>query len=129
MPNNRAFRQNLLPPFSDKPASSSFFKEIGMRVLVTIVAAGAFVATTAIAAVSGLALATSAIAVAAERPSFEMKSFPASPVQVTVLGAPEVREQAPSAKLTFGGMPASPAQIAILTPRPQMVASSSSATR
>ena len=100
-----------------------------MRVLVTIAAAGAVVATTAIAAVSGLALATSAIAVAAERPSFEMKSFPISPVQVATLGAPDVRERAPSANLTLGGMPASPAQIAILTPRPQMVASNASATR
>jgi len=100
-----------------------------MRVFVTIAAAGAVVATTAIAAVSGLALATSAIAVAAERPSFEMKSFPISPTQVAIVGSAEVREQAPSSNLTLGGMPASPAQIAILTPRPQMVASNASATR
>jgi hypothetical protein len=100
-----------------------------MRVFVTIAAAGAVLATTAIAAVSGLALAASAIAVAAERPTFAMKSFPISPAQVAILGAPDVREQAPSARLTLGGMPASPAQIAILTPRPRMVASSSSATR
>ena len=58
-----------------------------MRVFMTIAAAGAFFATTAIAAVSGLALATSAIAVAAERPSFEMKSFPISPVQVAIVGS------------------------------------------
>lgn len=100
-----------------------------MRVFMTIAAAGAVVATTAIAAVSGLALATSAIAVAAERPSFEMKSFPISPVQVATLGAPEIRERAPSASLMLGGMPASPAQIAILTPRPQKFASNGSATR
>jgi hypothetical protein len=100
-----------------------------MRVFVTIAAAGAVLATSAIAAVSGLALATSAIAVAAERPSFEMKSFPISTAQVALLGGTNVREQAPSANLTLGGMPASPAQIAVLTPRPQMVASSAAATR
>ena len=100
-----------------------------MQVFVIIAAAGAVLATSAIAAVSGLALATSAIAVAAERPSFEMKSFPISTAQVAVLGGTDVREQAPSANLTLGGMPASPAQITILTPRPQMVASNAGATR
>jgi hypothetical protein len=79
-------------PAATNPGRSSFLKEIGMRVFVTIAAAGAFIATTAIAAVSGLALATSAIAVAAERPSFEMKSFPVSPAQVAILGALDVRE-------------------------------------
>jgi hypothetical protein len=118
-----------LLPCGDKSASSSFLKEIEMRVFVTIAAAGAVVATTAIAAVSGLALATSAIAVAAERPSFEMKSFPISPTQVAIVGSAEAREQAPSSNLTLGGMPASPAQIAVLTPRPRMVASSADATR
>jgi len=99
-----------------------------MRVFVTIAAAGAVIATAAVAAVSGLALATSAIVVAAERPTFEMKSVPVSSSQVAILGAPDVREQAPSAKLTLGGMPAVPAQIVILTP-PQMVASNAGATR
>jgi len=79
-----------------------------MRVFVTIAAAGAVVATTVIAAVSGLAVATSAIAVAVERPSFEMKSFPTSPTQVAIVGAADVREQVASSNLTLGGMPASP---------------------
>jgi len=100
-----------------------------MRVFVTIAAAGSVVATGAVAAVAGLFLATSAIAVAGERPSFAVKSFPISPAQVAILGGTDVREQAPAANLTIGGMPASPAQIVVLTPRPQMVASNANATR
>jgi hypothetical protein len=94
-----------------------------MRLLSTIAAAGAVITTSAIAAATGLALASSAIAVAAERPSFEVKSFPISPVQVQALGAAGINEQAPAANLTVGGMPASPAQIAVLTPRREHVAS------
>jgi hypothetical protein len=100
-----------------------------MRVFVTIAAAGSIVVTSAIAATAGLMLATSAIAVAAERPSFEVKSFPMSPVQVQALGAAGVQEASPSAKLTMGGMPASPAQIAVLTPHRQRVADNTGAAR
>src|SRR4051812_33024156 len=100
------FCRNLLPPCSDKSASSPFLKEIGMRVFVTIAAAGSVVATGALAAVAGLFLASSAIAVAGERPSFAVKSFPISAAQVAILGGTDVREQAPSSDLTLGGMPA-----------------------
>jgi hypothetical protein len=89
-----------------------------MRVLLTVAAASAVIAGGAVAATAGLAMVTSAITVAAELPSFEVKSFPISPVQVQMLGAADVKERAPAANLTQAGMPASPVQIAILTPRP-----------
>ena len=94
-----------------------------MRVILSIAAVGAVVATAVIAATAGLSMATSAIVMASERPSFEMKSLPITPVQVQVLGGVGVQERAPAANLTVAGMPASPAQIAILTPRRQHVAS------
>jgi hypothetical protein len=94
-----------------------------MRVLLTIAAAGSVIATAAAAAAAGLAIASSAIAMAGERPSFEVKSFPISPAQVQLLGAAGVKEQSPARTLTVAGMPASPVQIAVLTPRLQFVAS------
>jgi hypothetical protein len=83
---------------------------------------GAVVVTGVIAATAGLSIATSAIVMASERPSFEMKSFPITPVQVQMLGGAGVEERAPAANLTVAAMPASPAQIAILTPRRQQLA-------
>jgi hypothetical protein len=64
-----------------------------------------------------LAFAVGGTAMAAELPTFEASSFPASPVQVSVMGAAGVQEQAATPALTRDGMPASPAQIAVLTPR------------
>jgi len=93
-----------------------------MRVLLTVASAVSVVAGGAIAAAAGLAMATSAIAMATDLPSFEVKSFPISPAQVQMLGAADVKERAPAADLTRAGMPASPVQIAVLTPRPQLVA-------
>jgi hypothetical protein len=93
-----------------------------MRVILSIAAVGAVVVTGVIAATAGLSMATSAIVMAAERPSFEMKSLPITPVQVQVLGGADVQERAPAANLTAAGMPASPVQIAILTPRRQHLA-------
>jgi hypothetical protein len=91
-----------------------------MRVILSIAAVGAVVATGVMAATAGLSMATSAIVMASERPSFEMKSLPITPVQVQVLGGAGVQERAPAANLV--GMPASPVQIAILTPRRQQFA-------
>ncbi len=71
----------------------------------------------------GLMIAGTASAFAGELPSFEAKSLPISAVQVQVLGAADVQEQAPVATLTAAGMPASPAQIAVLTPRAKRFAS------
>ena len=59
---------------------------------------------------------------AAELPSFELKGFPITRHQVAVMGAQDVQEQSVTPTLTFGGMPASPHQIAVLTPRPSMTA-------
>lgn len=93
-----------------------------MRVLLSIAAVGSVVVTGVIAATAGLSMATSAIVMAAERPSFEMKSYPIAPVQVQVLGGAGVQERAPATNLTVAGMPASPVQIAVLTPHLQHLA-------
>lgn len=74
-------------------------------------------------AVAGLVIANAAGATAGELPSYEARSFPISPVQVQVLGAADVAEQSPAATLTVAGMPASPAQIAVLTPHRKQFAS------
>ncbi|MDA9440186.1 hypothetical protein XH98_13840 [Bradyrhizobium sp. CCBAU 51745] len=54
---------------------------------------------------------------AAELPTFELMGFPVSPLQVAVMGAANVEEQPAGASLTVAGMPATPHQIAVLTPR------------
>jgi predicted component of type VI protein secretion system len=58
-------------------------------------------------------LATTAVtgAVAAELPSYEKAGLPVSAVQLQVLGAQNVSEQAPAA------MSATPVQLRVLTPR------------
>jgi hypothetical protein len=128
-PRHHGFVQNLPACAGDKGRTSPLVKEIGMRGFLAIAAVGSVVATGAMAAVAGLALASSAIVVAAERPSFEVKSFPISPVQMQVVGAAGVREQAPPARLTVGGMPASPAQIVVLAPHRQRVANNAATER
>lgn len=64
-----------------------------------------------------LSLAVGGAAGTAELPTFEVSSFPATPVQVSVMGSAGVQEQAATPTLTRDGMPASPSQIAVLTPR------------
>ncbi|HWZ36724.1 MAG TPA: hypothetical protein VNY08_00290 [Bradyrhizobium sp.] len=93
-----------------------------MRVVLTVAAVGSVVAGGVVAAAAGLVMASSAIAIAAELPSYEVKSFPISPAQIQMLGAADVGERAPATNLTRAGMPASPVQIAVLTPRRQIVA-------
>ncbi|OAF18243.1 hypothetical protein [Bradyrhizobium neotropicale] len=75
-----------------------------MRVLSMIAVAGAMIAS-----------ATSAFA--GELPSYEVKSFPISATQVQVLGGAGVQEQSTAPALTIAGMPASPAQVSVLSPR------------
>jgi len=58
---------------------------------------------------------------AAEFPTFERMGFPITRHQVTVMGAQDVQEQSANPRLTFGGMPASPHQIAVLAPYPKMM--------
>jgi hypothetical protein len=53
----------------------------------------------------------------AELPTFEARGFPISRHQVAVLGSANVQEQSAVATLTLSEMPASPHQIAVLTPR------------
>ena len=62
---------------------------------------------------------TGAAAAAAEPPTYEILGFPLTQHQLTVLNSGLVQERSPAADLTVAGMPASPAQIAVLTPRPR----------
>ena len=50
-------------------------------------------------------------------PNFEVTGFPISPLQVGVLGATHVEERSATPTLKLAGMPASPHQIAVFTPR------------
>jgi len=63
------------------------------------------------------AVVATAGASAAELPTFEVMGFPISRHQVAVLGSANVEEPSAVPALTLQGMPASPTQIAILTPR------------
>ena len=56
---------------------------------------------------------------ASEFPAFEKFGFPITRTQVSVLGSAGVQESSPNPTLTVAGMPASPHQIAVLTPRPR----------
>jgi len=76
-----------------------------MRILLSIGAAG-------------FVIASGASAFAGELPSYEVKSFPISPTQVQLLGAAGVQEQTTVA----AEMPASPVQMAVLTPHRQRFA-------
>jgi hypothetical protein len=62
-----------------------------------------------------------AAATAAELPTYEVTGFPLTQHQLTVLNSRPglIQERPPAADLTIAGMPASPAQIAVLTPRPK----------
>ncbi|MBR1090894.1 hypothetical protein JQ621_25820 [Bradyrhizobium manausense] len=84
-----------------------------MRILSMIAVASAMVASTA-------------SAFAGELPSYEVKSFPISAVQVQVLGGVGVEEQSTAPTMIVAGMPASPAQISVLSPRVKRLASTNS---
>ena len=68
-------------------------------------------------AVLGFAVLQAASAAAGERPTFELSSFPATPLQIAVTGGADVQEQAATPSLTRNNMPASPHQLSVLTPR------------
>jgi len=61
-----------------------------------------------------------AAARAAEPPGYELNGYPITRHQISVVGTEDVSEQAPVPTLMLGGMPASPSQVMILTPRPRM---------
>ena len=63
------------------------------------------------------ALLLSGIASAEELPSYELFGFPITYHQIAVLGSANVKEQSPGTSLLVAGMPASPHQVAVLTPR------------
>lgn len=75
-----------------------------------------------------IAFALGGAAAAGELPTFEVSSFPATPLQVSVMGSAGVQEQAATPTLTRNGMPASPAQLAVLAPRHRTVSSVSETT-
>jgi len=77
-------------------------------------------------AVAGAMIASSAGAFAGELPSYEVKSFPISAMQVQVLGGTGVEEQSVTPAMIAAGMPASPAQISVLSPRVKRMASANS---
>ena len=56
---------------------------------------------------------------AEERPAFERSGFPVTQTQVAVLGSAGVRERSSTPTLMLYGMPASPHQVALLSPRPR----------
>ncbi|MFK4500755.1 hypothetical protein ABIF86_005046 [Bradyrhizobium japonicum] len=74
-------------------------------------------------AVAGAMIASSAGAFAGELPSYEVKSFPISTTQVQVLGGAGVEEQSSAPAMIVAGMPASPAQVSVLSPRVKRLAS------
>lgn len=54
---------------------------------------------------------------AAELPTYEVSSFPATPHQLSVTGSAGAQERTATPTLTRNGMPASPHQLGVLTPR------------
>jgi hypothetical protein len=65
---------------------------------------------------------------AAELPTYDVSSFPATPHQLAVMGSAGVQEQAATPTLTRDGMPASPHQLSVLTPRHGSVRAANAAT-
>ena len=78
--------------------------------------------------VVALALLQGAAAGAAELPTYDVSSFPATPHQLSVMGSAGVQEQAATPTLTRNAMPASPHQLDVLTPRHGTVKAANAAT-
>ncbi len=93
-----------------KPPIDIFHGDFPMRVL-------------SLSAVAGAMIASSAAAFAGELPSYEVQSFPISTTQVQVLGGAGVEEQSTAPTMIVAGMPASPAQVSVLSPRVKRLAS------
>jgi hypothetical protein len=69
-----------------------------------------------ITAIAALALGAAG-ASAGELPQYEVRGFPISAVQTSVLRSDSVQEQSVTPVLTLNGMPASPHQMAVISPR------------
>jgi hypothetical protein len=61
------------------------------------------------------------VAAAAELPAYEVTGFPITAVQASVVGSGHEQEVSRQPVLTLDGMPASPHQISVLTPRKHVV--------
>ncbi|MBR0741290.1 hypothetical protein JQ581_30605 [Bradyrhizobium liaoningense] len=96
-----------------KPPIDIFHGDFPMRVLSMIAVAGAMIAS-------------STAAFATELPSYEVTSFPISATQVQLLGGAGVEEQSAMPAMIVAGMPASPAQVSVLSPRVKRLASAGS---
>jgi len=96
-----------------KPPIDIFNGDFPMRILTMI-------------AVASAVIASSAGAFAGELPSYEVKSLPISAMQVQVLGGAGVEEQSTAPAMIVAGMPASPAQVSVLSPRVKRLASAGS---
>lgn len=77
-------------------------------------------------AVAGAMIAGSTAALASELPSYEVTSFPITATQVQILGGAGVEEQSASPAMIVAGMPASPVQASVLSPRAKRLASAGS---
>lgn len=77
-------------------------------------------------AVAGTLVAGSTTTFASELPSYEVASFPITATQVRVLGGAGVEEQSASPAMLVAGMPASPAQVSVLSPRIKRLAGAAS---
>ncbi|WP_201759980.1 hypothetical protein [Bradyrhizobium sp. AC87j1] len=77
-------------------------------------------------AVASAVIASSTSAFASELPTYEVKSLPISATQVQVLGGAGVEEQSTAPSMIVAGMPASPAQVSVLSPRVKRLASAGS---
>jgi hypothetical protein len=82
---------------------------------------GLFLAGPAVAAGQSSEAVMPDRASAAAVPSYEVMGFAITPHQFSVVGSANVKEQSPSPSLTITGMPASPHQVAVLTPRPRTI--------
>jgi hypothetical protein len=56
----------------------------------------------------------------AEFPTFEIMGFPITAHQILTADSAQLKERSPTSTLTLHGMPASPHQIALMTPRIRM---------
>jgi hypothetical protein len=76
-----------------------------------------------ISIIAATALVLGAVgASAGDLPQYEVTGFPISPLQFSVLGSGGVQEQSLTSALTIDGMPASPHQIAVISPRTEQQA-------
>jgi len=73
-----------------------------------------------ITAAAALMMYGGAAIAAAELATYEVMGFPITRHQVAVLGGSGVQQRSPTPTLMFGGMPASPSQVIVLTPRPKV---------